>query len=223
MNKKSIFWLAVLALSVVPAVSCMAQEGPGPGPGGDEMGARDENPGHPGMAPGMKGDMAQMKMREGFGRPGEGPGFLQEQEALTMIKKYDAAFGKKLEDLKDMAPAKYKMIMQMSGKMLGMAAMEQDESVQKDAVRAISLEYESKELSLSYNKASDADKKAIKDKLTPVLSELFDLKTKAQEMRVKHMEGEIAKLKKNLENRKINKAKIVDQRLDQMTGEGYGW
>jgi hypothetical protein len=37
------------------------------------------------------------------------------------------------------------------------------------------------------------------------------------------MDAEIARLKKNLETRKANKAKIVDQRLDEMTGEGFGW
>ena len=37
------------------------------------------------------------------------------------------------------------------------------------------------------------------------------------------IEKEMAKIKKNLESRKANKAKIVDQRLDQMTGEGSGW
>ena len=36
-------------------------------------------------------------------------------------------------------------------------------------------------------------------------------------------EKEVAKLQKNLENRKINKAKIVDQRVEEMTGEGNGW
>ena len=101
--------------------------------------------------------------------------------------------------------------------------MEGDESLEKDAVRGLALEFESKELSMKFNKASDADKKAIKDKLKTVLSELFDLKSKGQELRVKRMEGEIGSLKKKLESRKANKGKIVDQRLEQLTGEGYGW
>jgi hypothetical protein len=40
---------------------------------------------------------------------------------------------------------------------------------------------------------------------------------------VKRTEDEIGRLKKKLEKRKADKSKIVDQRLDQMTGEGYGW
>jgi hypothetical protein len=104
-----------------------------------------------------------------------------------------------------------------------MAKMDQDENMDKDAVRTLALEFDSKELSLKYDKAADADKKAIKESLRADLSELFDLKTRGQELRVKHMEKEMARLKKNLEGRKANKAKIVDQRLDQMTGEGAGW
>jgi len=244
MNKKTIFWLLTLALTAVPAFNAAAQEEPGPGFGDDEMEMNEPGPGQqpemgprgqmgqPGQRGGMKqgkGGMDQdqervivkkkMMMRGQMG----GPGFLGEEEVLASIKKNDPEFGKKLLELQEMAPAKYKMVLQMGRKMLGMARMEQDESMEKDAVRGLSLEFTSKELSLKYNKASDAEKKAIKEQLKGVLSELFDLKSKGQEQRVKHMEGEIGRLKKNLESRKANKAKIVDQRLDQMTGEGFGW
>ncbi len=238
MNKKIILWAAVMALVSGPALNSMAQEGPGdeeevgmvgmpdggPGPGGPGM------RGGPGGGPGMKGgqggmgdqDMMMRKkmMREG---KGGGPGFMQEDEILAMITKYDPAFAKKIGDLKEIAPGKYKMIMQMSGKMFGMARMQQDESIEKDAVRALSLEFDTKELGLKYEKSTDADKKTIKETLRGKLAELFDLKTKAQELRVKHMDAELSSLKKNLESRKVNKAKIVEQRLEQMTGEGYGW
>ena len=152
-----------------------------------------------------------------------GPGFLSEEDTLALIKKNDAAFGKQVEDLKTASPAKYKMIIQMSGRMLAMAKMENDESLERDAVRGLALEFDTRELALKYNKASDTDKKAIKETLKAKLGDLFDLKTKGQELRVKHMEKEIAKLNKNLELRKVNKAKIVDQRLEQVTGEGVGW
>jgi len=218
-------WAAVMALVSVPALNSIAQEGPGPGDE-DEVEMM-EGPG-PGQ-PGMKGEMGpekmmmkkKMMMREGKG-PG-GPGFMPEDEILATITKYDPAFAKKVTELRSIAPAKYKMIMQMSGKLFGMAKMQQDESIEKDAVRTLSLEYDTKELSLKYDKAPDADRKAIKDTLRGKLSELFDLKTKGQELRVKFMEKEIGRLKKNLESRKVNKAKIVEQRLEQMTGEGYGW
>jgi hypothetical protein len=223
MNKKIIFWLGVLVLTSAPALNCAAQEGPGPD--NDELGMAEGAPGQPAKAPGMMGAMAgrpEMAGRRGPGGMG-GPGFLSEDETLAVIKKNDAAFAKKVEDLRTIAPAKYKMLLRMSGNLFAMAKMEQDANLEKDAVRTLALEFDSKELSMKYDKAAEADKKAIKESLRAELSELFDLKTRGQELRVKHMEGEIARLKKNLASRKTNKAKIVEQRLDQMTGEGAGW
>jgi len=240
MNKKIVMWAAVMALVSAPALNLMAQEGPGDE---DEIEMMEGGPGGgPGMRPGMgegrgqkgpgmrgEGGMGQekmflkkkMKMREEKG--GGGPGFMSEDEVLALITKHDPAFAKKVGDLREIAPGKYKMLIQMSGKMFGMAKMQQNESIEKDAVRAMSLEFDTKELGLKYEKSTDADKKTIKETLRGKLAELFDLKTKAQELRVKHMDAEISSLKKNIENRKVNKAKIVEQRLEQMTGEGYGW
>ena len=226
----------------------MSDDGPGGGPGGQMgpgggpgMGARGQmnqrgQAGQGRMEPGMQKQMKQKRMMwTEQGEDGGGPmemqvkvrkmqgGFMGEEKVLSIIKKHDPAFGKKVEDFREVAPAKYKMLLQMAGKMFMGAKMEGDESLEKDAVRGLALEFESKELSMKFNKASDADKKAIKDKLKTVLSELFDLKSKGQELRVKRMEGEIGSLKKKLESRKANKGKIVDQRLEQLTGEGYGW
>ena len=245
MNKKIVMWAAVMALVSAPALNLMAQEGPGddedevgmvgmpeggPGGGPEMRPGMGEGRGQKG-GPGMKGEggMGQdrmmmkknMKMREEKG--GGGPGFMSEDEVLALITKHDPAFAKKVGDLREIAPGKYKMLMQMSGKMFGMARMQQNESIEKDAVRAMSLEFDTKELGLKYEKSTDADKKTIKESLRGKLAELFDLKTKAQELRVKHMDAEISSLKKNIESRKVNKAKIVEQRLEQMTGEGYGW
>ena len=215
MKNKIVFWLGMFALTALPALNCAAQEGPSPD--GEEAGMGESGPGHPGM----KGLMGRAAMGERRG-PG-GAGFLTEEETLAVIKKYDPAFAKKVEDLKSIAPAKYKMLLRMSGNQFAMAKMDQDESMEKDAVRGLALEFDSKELSLKYDKASDADKKTIKESLRADLSELFDLKTRGQELRLKHMEKEMARIKKNLESRKTNKAKIVDQRLEQMTGEEPAW
>lgn len=242
MNKKLVFWIMALALVSAP-VFTSAQEGPGPDE--DEIEMMEDGPGRPGMGP--RGPMGPEKMQgmqakkkrmmwmekgeEGDGqvemevrmRKMQGGGFMGEEKVLGIIKKHDPAFAKKVAELREVAPAKYKMVIQMSGKLFGVAKMEQDEAIEKDAVRALALEFESKELSMKYNKASDSEKKGMKDRLKTVLGELFDLKTKGQELRVKHMESEIGKLKKNLDSRKANKGKIVDQRLEQLTGEGFGW
>ena len=151
-----------------------------------------------------------------------GPGLLSEDETLAMIKKHDPAFAEKLAGFKTAAPGKYKMIIMMGGRTLS-GAREADESVEKDAVRVLSLEFDTKELGLKYDKAADSDKPAVKTELRVKVSELLDLRLKGQEMRIKKMEGDLARLKKNLESRKANKTKIVDERLGQLIGEGYGW
>lgn len=246
MNKKLMFWIMALALVSAPVFGA-AQEGPGPDEEDEIEMNEDGHGGGPGqgprgqmgqgrMGPGMQKQMKQKRMMwtEQGGDEG-GPmemqvkvrkmqgGFMGEEKVLSIIKKHDPAFGKKVEDFREVAPAKYRMLTQMAGKMFMGAKLEGDESLEKDAVRGLALEFESKELSMKFNKASDADKKAIKDRLKTVLSELFDLRSKGQELRVKHMEGEIGNLKKKLESRKANKAKIVDERLERLTGEGYGW
>jgi len=239
MNKKLTLWTMALALLCAPAFVA-AQGGPGP-EDEDEVEMMEDGPGEGGMRPGMggRGQMGPGMQQRGQGqgmdqdrmvikkkmmmRQGKEGGFFPEEQVLGVIKKHDPVFAKKVADLKETAPAKYKMVLQMSGKLFAMARMQQDETIEKDAVRALALEFESKELSLKYNKASDSEKKSIRERLKVVLAELFDLKSKGQEMRVKHMEDEIGRLKKNLEKRKANKAKIVEQRLEQLTGEGYGW
>jgi hypothetical protein len=241
MNKKMMFWIMTLALAAAP-VFAAAQEGPGfdedddmemsqpggPGMGQGGPGMQQDRPGmQQGMRPGMqqRGMDQRQPMNKKAMRGGKGgnQGFVPEKTVLAIIKKNDPAFFKKVEELRETAPAKYKMVIQMSAKLLNSAKMEQDESVERDAVKGLALEYESRELSLKYNKASDSEKKEIKSRLKTVLSDLFDVKTRGQELRTKHMAQEIDRLNKRLEKRKANKSKIVDQRVDQLTGEGYGW
>lgn len=241
MKKKLIVLFGTLALAVMPALYAAAQDM-------DEGKDMDEAPGwqaeRPGgrmskdAAAGKHGPDAQGEIKGARGRVGGpggpggqgemreragGPGAMPEDEALAVIKKHDAAFAEKLTAFKTAAPGKYRMILMMGGKMLSGARFEADANMEKDAVRELSLEFDTKELGLKYDKAADSDKAAIKADLKAKVSELFDLRLKGQEMRVGRMEGDLAKLKKNLENRKVNKAKIVDERLGQLTGEGYGW
>lgn len=168
------------------------------------------------MGPGM-----DMNGEHGGGRPGMGPGFPPEKAVLSIIEKNDPQFSARLKGLKTTAPAKHRMALGLAGRLLAAAKM--DESLEKDAVRELSLEYDTRELSRDYEKASDANKAKIKAELKGKVSELFDLRLKGQAARIQHMEKEVAKLKAKLEVRKTNKAKIVEQRVEELTGEGYGW
>ncbi|MFA6434346.1 MAG: hypothetical protein WCW52_06590 [Elusimicrobiales bacterium] len=225
MKKKLIALFGMTLLTVLPAVYTAAQEM-------DEAKDIDEAPGWQAGRPGGKLEGKAPMINHGRGMPGEmkgrmermaGPGAMSEEETLAVIKKHDPAFAEKMAGFKAAAPIKYRMLLMMGGRMLAGARFEGDGNMEADAVKGLSLEFDAKELGLKYEKAAEAEKPAIKDGLRAKVSELFDLRLKGQELRIKKMTEDLARLKKNLENRKINKAKIVDERLGQLTGEGYGW
>ncbi|OGS12966.1 MAG: hypothetical protein A2234_02990 [Elusimicrobia bacterium RIFOXYA2_FULL_58_8] len=206
----------------------MQRKGPGAKKGIKEMRwiEKDDEAGEPGEGRRMTVKVRKMMGGEeggGMGMGLRGRNFMSEEETLAVIKKHDPAFAKKVGDLKTAAPAKYHMAMQLSGRMLAGNKMEGDASAEKDAVRVLSLEFDVKELSRKIEKATDSEKSAIKDTLKAKVSELFDFRTKGQERRIKSMDADISKLKKKLEDRKANKTKIVEQRVDELIGEGYGW
>ena len=181
--------------------------GPGPGAGG-----------HVRFAEGKKSPWRSQ--RSGFGG---GRKMRSEQEALDIIKKHDPDFAAKLSELKKRAPRKYNVLMRNSGRTAVIARMENDEGMEKDAVRAFSLDYETKELSRKYNKAADGNRARIRKELSVKVSELFDIRLKVRESKIKRMEKDLGKLKKRLEKRKGNKARIVEERVRQLTGESFGW
>ncbi|MDT8286584.1 MAG: hypothetical protein RQ748_05700 [Elusimicrobiales bacterium] len=197
--------------------------GMGMGPGG-----RQGPMGGPDM---MGRDQRQMKVKvRKTMRPGMGEGRFgrqdmegAEEKVLDLIKKHDSSFHAKLLKLRESAPAKYKVAMRMSGKVLLMAKMDKDPVLEKNAVRMLALEYETRELSLAYEKAKDSEKAKIKADLKKGLSELFDLRLGHQEFRVKRMEKDLARLKSQIEKRKSSKAKLVEGRLEQLTGEAMTW
>ncbi|PIU19735.1 MAG: hypothetical protein COT18_05975 [Elusimicrobia bacterium CG08_land_8_20_14_0_20_59_10] len=247
MNKKLVVWLGILALLAAPVTGLKAQGGPGE-EDSEEVEIWESGPGQserPGMGGGMRGPrgaameeddseagprrMNVMVKKIRRGGQDEGGPFTwnarasRDGDILEIIGKHDPVFAEKLKKLKSAAPARYRIAMQLSRKLLLNPRVAEDEALEKDAVRGLSLELDVKELSRKHEKAADSEKASVKAELKNKLSELFDLKNKAQELRLKHMAGEVAKLQKKLAARKANKAKIVEQRVDQLTGEGIGW
>lgn len=205
------------------------EDGPGMsmGPGGRQGGG----PGMRQQGPmgGPQQRQMNVKVRKTM-RPGMGEGGPAwqdptgaEEKGLDLIKQHDPVFHGKLLKLRESAPAKYKVAMRMAGKTLMMAKMDQDPALEKSVVRMLALEYETRELGLAYEKAGASDKAKIKGELKKGLSELFDLRLGHQEFRVKRMEKDLARLKAQIEKRKSSKAKLVEGRLEQMTGEAVTW
>lgn len=164
----------------------------------------------------MKGKVRK-DMRPGMG---EGGG---EEKGLALIRQHDPVFHDKLLELRESAPVRYKVAMRMAGRMLMMAKMQQDPVLEKNVVRTLALEHETRELGLAYEKAGDSGKAKLRADLKKGLSELFDLRLGNQEVRVKHMEKDLARLKAQIEKRKASKARLVEGRLEQMTGEAETW
>ncbi|MCK5357959.1 MAG: hypothetical protein KAJ48_06150 [Elusimicrobiales bacterium] len=147
-----------------------------------------------------------------------------EKDVLSTIKKHDSSFAKKLEKLKEDNARKYKLILRQASKPLMMCKRHGgDATMEKDMVEGIKLEYETRELSFKYKKASSSEKKVIEKSLKTKVSRLFDLRAKGQEIRIKNMNKEIGELQSKLKDRKAHKAEIVKTRVDKLTGQGYTW
>lgn len=221
-------FLGALLLCASPFCYALAQSGPD-----REEGFQNGRPGAQGGAMGIRNFLLKREAGNGnrggmgdrFGMRGKRDlaGLPEEEEIVATVNKYDPAFAASLAELKKIAPQKYKTILALAGKMLGMVRMENQEGLEKDAVRTVALEYETKELAIKYGKAAAAEKAGIKTDLKLKLSDLFDLRLKGQEIRIKRMEKDLAKLKSDLEARRAGKAKIVEERFGQMTGESPSW
>jgi putative lipoic acid-binding regulatory protein len=148
-----------------------------------------------------------------------------EKDVIATIKKHDSSFAKKLEKLKESNRRKYKLILQKAAKPLMMCKNHGGDAttMEKDMVEGIKLEYETRELSFKYKKASSSEKKAIEKKLKTKVARLFDLRAKGQELRIKKMTKEIGELQSKMKERKAHKSEIVKSRVDRLTGQGYTW
>jgi archaellum component FlaC len=81
-------------------------------------------------------------------------------------------------------------------------------------------------LARAYVKAGKAaEKKAIREKLTDALSQLFDGRAKEQQQELEELEKEVSDLRALLQKRSGAKATIVDRGIEQMIqdAEGLGW
>ncbi|MEF3279826.1 MAG: hypothetical protein K6357_02515 [Elusimicrobiota bacterium] len=217
--------VSIMAPAFVNTLAAQIDEEPG------EEDVRPENPGfgpqaQMGFQPGERGMMGGLGERKMMKKPGVGPKMnigradLQEIEGkvIEIIKKNDPEFAKKLEQLKKDDPFKYRQVIKISFNLINFERNAEDKTIEKDIVRGISLEYDVRELALKYEKASVSDKDRIKTEIKSKLNELFDIRTKAHELKIKRLEAEVSELKSTITKRKANKDKIVEQRLNQIIG-----
>ncbi|MAE65292.1 MAG: hypothetical protein CMJ18_13555 [Phycisphaeraceae bacterium] len=88
----------------------------------------------------------------------------------------------------------------------------------------IRLERESRELGEKLRRAgddpgADAIRKALRDAVT----RHFEIRQKLKERRLAHLEKEIAALREGLEQRRKDRDRMIEQRLQNLTGKKGGW
>jgi len=145
----------------------------------------------------------------------------QKKEVLAFIQKNMPGHYKKLLELKEIDSPKYEQILVGKyGEMLELKKLEKENTeMYKILLKAIQLEDKSMTLAEQYRKASQSEKDKIIKDLKTVLNELFDLREKEREYRIKELEKEIAYLKELLEQRKSHKEEIIQEKLDDLTGK----
>jgi hypothetical protein len=83
-----------------------------------------------------------------------------------------------------------------------------------------SMERQSRQLVEKFRASKNEKEKAkIKNDLSVVLNELFDLREKDREEEIKHLNEKLEHLKSVLDERKKRKKEIVDRRLQELIGE----
>jgi hypothetical protein len=183
-----------------------------PGMGGPGMQGGPDSPGGQG-GPGAQGNMMPFQLR-----------YSEEevQNVLKQVEKDDPEFYTELINLKEKMPGEFQNIIRdLIEESRGLQELkDHDPEAYKEALKTKSLERKERQLSRKYRESkNDAEKKDIEADLKPVLDELFDLHLKQRQREVKRLEEQLAKIKQDIEERKENKDKIIENRLADLIGK----
>lgn len=151
---------------------------------------------------------------------------MQDKDVLDLIKDVDPAFHKQLKEMKTSKQAQYKITIGMLGRNLFFvknADGEREKNLIQKTIARVKLEMEVRDITKKYFEAKELEKASIKNDLKAKLANLFDIKLAEQQTRVDKMEEDLAKLKKDISDRKAAKNKIVDSRLEELTEPRFHW
>lgn len=97
-----------------------------------------------------------------------------------------------------------------------------DPEARKAVKRAMELQRETRDVARILREGGEPKKKQELEKL---VAELFDIRLKLTEQRVKHLKGEAERLEKQLASRKARREELIKERVDQLSGqdEGMEW
>lgn len=100
------------------------------------------------------------------------------------------------------------------------ALKERDPAAYERTITQLTLEAKAQEIAEAARKADNEEgKKAAKDKLAEVVSQLFDIQCETLQQTIEDQTKRIGEMKQLLEKRRASKDKIVQRRVDELTGD----
>jgi len=166
---------------------------------------------------------------EGFRAPMHfKPGRESIEKAERMLKEYDPVKYREVMAIKEKDEMLYTRVISDVARDMQFLGRMKDENPElfKCMVEEKALESSCHELLKSLRGNQDQAKVGrVKEELRKKLSRMFDLRQRAREEKIRHIERDIAELKQKQEIRKKNREKIIELRLTVMMGgaEGLEW
>lgn len=154
------------------------------------------------------------------------PADLDMDKVTDFLKEVDPRLLERLKYLKEDNPAEFSRILsRVWHEMKMLERLKRENPEQYEAVLRIrKVEAKVKMLAEDYRKSEDPkQKETLKKELKSALAQLFDLKMAQHEKEVKKLEEQLKKQREKLENQKKEKDKLVEERLQKMTGEKEEW
>lgn len=154
---------------------------------------------------------------EGPGRPGKALSPEDEAKVLDFLRENAPEMFRHLEGAKRERPDEYRRHLPE------LAKMTRDPDMRGVFLKNAAADAKVRKAAEAARGAEGADKERSSKDLEAALGEQFDAKLAQQELQVKKMTEELAKLKERIEGRRAKKAALVKKRLAEMTGDGDGW
>ena len=154
---------------------------------------------------------------EGPERPGKALSPEEESKVLDFLRENAPEMARHLEGARRERPEEYRRHLPE------LAKMTRDPDMRVVFIKNANSEAKVRKAAEAVRRAEGADKDRLAKELETALGEQFDAKLAQQELQVKKMTDELAKLKERIEARRAKKAAMVKKRLAEMTGDGDGW
>ena len=148
----------------------------------------------------------------------------QEKDVLDYIRETHPEQYAEVQAIKENRPRLYKRALTRAFREMRFVQRirEEDPERYEQVLEERCLEQQSRELARKYRDADEADREKIKHELIELLHRLFDYRQLNRQSEILRLENRLAELKENLNQRKLEKEKIIENRLNQLIGAEPG-